>query len=334
MRILVTGGSGFIGSHLVEALLDRGAEVTVLAQEPLARTWLKGLPVREVRGDLREPSSLVRAVQGAEAVCHLAGKVDCGSRFSEDNTLGTANLARVIKDSGRVRKVVFTSSLAAQGPSPPDRPHRSTDNPRPISLYGLSKLAAERILLGLVGGTELTILRPGVVFGPRDRSLLGLFWAMNIGLRLEPLVPDQRLSMIQVEDLVRAIIRGLEPGRSGIYLAAHPRPFTSAGLLDELETVLGVRSKLRFSPGPLAWLGALVAEGVARTGIEGPHFGLDKIRELTQSGWWADPTETEKGLDWEARVDHRQGLAEVRDWYRARGWIGGPGRIPLRLVAR
>src|SRR6266508_2168624 len=145
-RALVTGGTGLVGSHLVEMLLQKGYAVTCLVRYPQRPHWLTGMNVDLVQGDCLNPESLVPAVRGASIVFHLAGltKAMHARDYYLVNHIGTRNILEACaRHNPAVGKFVLISSLAAAGPSPDGRPVRDTDVPRPVSDYGRSKLLAE-----------------------------------------------------------------------------------------------------------------------------------------------------------------------------------------------
>src|SRR5512143_2620633 len=148
MRVLVTGGTGFLGSHLVESLLeDPGCEVFALARDPSKPRWLEGIDgVRFLAGDLRNLPGLPA---GLDCVYHLAGltKTLKPSEYYSVNRDGTANLLRALEGQRKPLRFVHLSSLAAAGPSSPGRGIREDDPPHPVSPYGESKLAAEAEVL-------------------------------------------------------------------------------------------------------------------------------------------------------------------------------------------
>jgi len=174
-HVLVTGGSGFIGSHLVEILLAQGHAVRCLLRDPGRPRWLAGLPVEIQRGDCTDPASLISAVQGVEQVFHLAGVTRARRRrdYFLHNLRGTGNLLRACATADNPpRRFVFLSSQAAAGPSRDGRPLTEDDAPAPLTAYGLSKLAAEKAVLGYAHRLPTVVLRPSTVYGPRDRDFL------------------------------------------------------------------------------------------------------------------------------------------------------------------
>jgi uncharacterized protein YbjT (DUF2867 family) len=173
VRWFVTGATGFIGTTLIEQLLARGDEVRALVRDVGRASELRAMGADLVRGDVARPDSLAEAVPDVDVVVHLAGIVKAVSRaeFFSVNVEGTRSLARVVARSARA-KFVLVSSLAAAGPSTPGRPRVETDRPAPVSIYGQSKLAAEDALRAFAPTLDASIIRPPIVYGPRDKEFL------------------------------------------------------------------------------------------------------------------------------------------------------------------
>src|SRR5581483_8675949 len=201
-RALVTGASGFIGRHLAEHLLREGVRVRVLVRD--ARRW-RGPRTEMAVGDLADRAALRNAVRGVDRVYHVAGltKARREADYFTVNHLGTVHLLQAcLEVNPALRRFVLVSSQAAAGPVWAGRPVTEHDPPRPVSAYGWSKLRAEQAALACSPLLPITIVRPPVVYGPRDRDTLLVFRAARFGLvpRLGPLAC---LSIVHVDDLVR-----------------------------------------------------------------------------------------------------------------------------------
>jgi nucleoside-diphosphate-sugar epimerase len=181
MRALVTGATGFVGSHLVEALQNDSVEVTALARSAAKAADLAQFGVRVVNGDLHDNAGLERAVRDQDVVYHVAGVVAARdeAEFLRSNRDGTRNVVTAAERQGRPR-FVLVSSLAAAGPAPRGAPLSGTEAPHPVTAYGRSKLAAEQIVRS--SSLPWSIVRPPIVYGPRDREVLKVFRLARLGL--------------------------------------------------------------------------------------------------------------------------------------------------------
>src|SRR5467141_5477071 len=212
MKVLLTGGSGFLGSFVAEQLSAEGHVVRALVRPHSARKILdKMARVEFAPGAIEDRASLGAAVDGVDAVVHVAGIVKARrpTDFFEVNTKGTQNLldAAVARGVGRF---VYVSSLAAVGPSLDGTPVPDDAEPRPVTQYGRSKLEAERAVLAAKDRLHVTVLRPPLIYGPRDRGPPASFTSIRNGVL--PMTGDGRntLSVIYVKDCAAAIVRALE----------------------------------------------------------------------------------------------------------------------------
>ena len=240
MRVLVTGATGFVGSHLVEALRRRGHEVTGLARSPRKAEALTSQGARVVAGDLYDAAALDRAAAGQDIVYHVAGVVAARdeAEFLRANRDGTRNILDAAERSGNPR-FVLVSSLAAAGPAPLGAPLTGRETPRPVTAYGRSKLAAEEMVRS--SALRWSVIRPPIVYGPRDREILKIFRLAR--LHLAPVFGDgsQELSAVHASDLAEALVAAGESPATigGIYPACHPEVFTSAELGHAVARAMG-----------------------------------------------------------------------------------------------
>jgi dihydroflavonol-4-reductase len=228
--VAVTGGTGFVGGHLVAALRARGDEVTCLVRRATPAGSVESLGCRIVRGDLADLRALEELVQGARVVHHVAGRVSAPheAAFHAANREGTAALGRAAREAG-VARLVYVSSLAVTGPTVPGQPLDEAGPPRPVTPYGRSKAAGEAAVRE--ARLPYTIVRPPVVYGPWDRELLRVFRLARRGI--VPVLGDgtQELSLVHARDLAQALIAAALSPRTegGTYHAAHPDAVPSTG---------------------------------------------------------------------------------------------------------
>jgi nucleoside-diphosphate-sugar epimerase len=322
MKALVTGATGFVGSHLAEALRRRGDEVTVLARSPRKAAALESLGLRIIPGDLSDKPALARAAEGQDEIYHVAGVVAARSEaeFLAANRDGTANVVAAAAAAGRPR-LVLVSSMAAAGPAPRDRPLRGDEPPAPVTAYGRSKLAAEQVVR--TSALPWTIIRPPTVYGPRDREVLKVFRLVRLGVA--PVFGDgtQQLSVVHAGDLAEALIAAARAGATAgrVYYACHPEVVTSAQLVRGIGEAMGRRPAV--IPVPAAVGRALlgITEAVARIARQATILTTDKANEFFQDAWTGDPAPLTVDTGWAAAHDLRTGLAETYRWYRSAGWL-------------
>ena len=319
----VTGGTGFIGSHLVDRLLQRGCDVRCLVRDRSRLRWLHGKPVTIIEGELGSTSVLQETASGTDAVFHLAGVTAAGSteEYLEINAEGCRSVAEAALNAGQPPDVfVYMSSLAALGPGRPGEVISEHQAPHPVTDYGRSKLEGERILAGM-GPLPLVVVRPPAVYGPRDRELLPLFKLASKGI-FPVFNPEARISLIHVEDLVTGVINAAWKGRLGeAYFLTHPTPVDARDLPQLFSEAL--ERKVRTFNVPFAMLktAALISESWGRISGEVPVFNRDKVNELAASGLVCAWEKAEREIDFIASVGLGEGLIETARWYREQRWL-------------
>ena len=320
-EILITGATGFVGSHLVEALGRRGVEARALVRETSDTSFLDryGL-VRQV-GDLTDLRSVKRALAGAGTVVHLAAATRAlsAATFHRINAEGTQRLVEAMKDGGRRRRLVYLSSLAAVGPS--TEPVGTGARAQPITAYGRSKLAGEWACLS-DPDIDAVVLRPPAVYGPRDRDLLTFFRLANRGVLPELGSRTRRLQMVHVSDLAEAIVSAIEAtGASGVFHVAEPTAYTWDDVLGMMAEAVGVSGRRIPVPAGVVRVAAAVTELAARVVRRPVIFDRDKAREILAAGWLCETERARRELGFEARIPLGRGLRETAEWYRAYGWL-------------
>jgi nucleoside-diphosphate-sugar epimerase len=324
--VLVTGGTGFVGSHLVELLLRRGYDVLCLVRDPKRLRWLTGVKVRLATGDCSDPASLAAAVRNVAVVYHVAGltKAHRNSDFFEVNQFGTRNLLEACeRHTPGLGKFILVSSLAAAGPAREGRPLTERDAPHPVSDYGRSKLRAEEETLRFRERFPVIILRPSAVYGPRDTDVFELFRWSTKGFLLDVGSGERFMNWCHVQDLAEALLLAGEarvPSGS-IYFVAEDRVYSSSEFRRALMTTGGVRARQISVP---AWAGYLIgtlSEMAGRVRGRVTIMNRQKVREAVERYWTCDLEKAHAELGFHARVTLEQGLAATWVWYREHGWI-------------
>jgi dihydroflavonol-4-reductase len=322
MRALVTGATGFVGSHLVDALQRHGSEVTVLARSPAKAAGLRSRGVRVILGDLHDAAALEDAVRSQDLVYHVAGVVAARDEaaFLRANRDGTRGIVSAMERANQCR-IVFVSSLAAGGPAPRGQPLRGTEPARPVTAYGRSKLAAEQV----VRSTSLpwTIVRPPIVYGPRDREVLKVFRLARLGIAPVLGSGEQELSAIHASDLAEALIAAGTAGRAigQTYNACHPEVFTSREFGRAIGASMGRRVISFTIPRGAGGLVLSLTETLARLTGQVTILTADKANEFFQPAWTGDPAPLAQDTGWQAVHDLKSGLADTYRWYREAGWL-------------
>ncbi len=336
-RSLVTGATGFVGSNLTKHLRQQGWDVRCLVRDLQRAQHLDQLGAELTLGRLDDFDSLVRAVADVDVVFHAAGRVHAltSQQFTADNVEGTRNVARACAEASRSPALVYISSLAAGGPSHLGQPRLEGDEDRPISAYGESKLAAERAAAALADEVPLSIVRPPIIFGQRDRLGLNIFYGVQ-KLRLHA-VPGLRkfpVSVVHVSDMCEALERIAERGVR-VSPSSNGRPNTAAatyhvaaertimyGELGHLAArAIGCRAVALPLPKVLFWLLGGLMDVYGRLCGRPGLLNLDKIREAVAPGWECSDEKIRAELGYQPAATLEERFAETASWYREQGWL-------------
>ena len=317
--ILVTGASGFIGSHLAEALLARGAPARALIRRSSSQRYLPRVEV--AYGDLTTGHGLGEALAGVTAVIHAAGvtKALYRDEYHRGNIQATEMLARSVARQGI--RLVHVSSLAAVGPSRTETPPAEDAEPRPLTHYGRSKLEAERIVRSLT--PDAVIVRPPVVYGPRDTGVLQVLKPISRGWSLEIVGGPRWFSAIYVADLVGglllAAVHPLAAGRT--YFLSHPERVCWSEFAAAAGRIMGRRPRVVRLPVAAARAVGFGAELWSHLTRQPGILSREKIAEAECRAWLCDPTRATRELGFNAATPIENGLARTLGWYKEAGWL-------------
>jgi nucleoside-diphosphate-sugar epimerase len=301
MRLAITGGTGFVGSHLIDAALAAGHEIKALTR--------REQPDRDgvdwVLGDLGTRDALEWLVDEADAIIHVAGTINApnAAGFEKGNVAGTLAMLAAAT-AGGLRRFVHVSSLAAREPK--------------LSHYGGSKARAEELVHS--SGLDWAIVRPPAVYGPGDRETLELFRMAKLGLMLMP--PKGRVSVIHADDLARLLLA----------LAGHDAPpnmlvepddgkpggWTHREFARALAVAVGTRAAVVSSPGILLRLAAR-ADQLLRG--EKAKLTADRAAYFSHRNWVVEPKRAAPPQLWRPQIPTERGLTDTAAWYRAQGWL-------------
>jgi len=325
-RVLVTGGTGFVGSHLVELLLRNDYSPTCLVRDPVHLRWLADMDVRLVHGDCTRPESLAAAVKDVSVVFHCAGltKAIHAHDYYLVNHIGTKNLLEACtRYNPGIKKFVLVSSQAAAGPSPDGRPVKDGDTPHPVSDYGRSKLLSENEVRAYKDLLPIVILRPTSVYGPRDVDIYELFRWASRGLTLEITGGDRYLNLCYVEDLAAAMLLSAEKKTlsGSAYFVAENRPYSWSEVSALLLSTGDVKARTIKIPYGAAYLIGLAAEIGSFFTNRPALTNRQKVREAAQKYWLCDVNSIENDLRFKATYPLQKGLEITWQWYRKNKWL-------------
>jgi nucleoside-diphosphate-sugar epimerase len=337
--VVVTGGTGFIGSHLVEELVRRGNQVRCIVRPSSRLELLQSLGgVELIKAEFQNGADLECVVTGADAVFHVAGVIRAFRRreFYDVNQHGTAQVAAACANQSRPPRLIVVSSIAAAGPCPRGQIRLESDPPAPRSHYGRSKLAAEEEAAKFSSKVPVTIVRPGIVFGPRDTGFIQIVQAIrNFKVHFSPGMCPPALSYIHVSDLIELLLTAAERGRTvpanavngtkiseGRYFAVAPEHPTYSELGYMLRKMLG-RHYAPVIPvfSPIAFAIGGLSEIVGRFQGRAPELCLDKIRDAMVTSWACSGEAARRELGFVPAKPLADRLQETIDWCTANGQL-------------
>ena len=323
-RVLVTGATGFIGSHLVDELRWKGYEVTALIRESSDLRWLRGKRLEYLYGDLLGKGKLP-SLKGFAHIFHLGGATKAlrHKDFYRTNREGTERLIAAARRIRGLKRFVYLSSQAAAGPSPLERMQTEQDPPCPVSPYGKSKLQGEKAVLRCRDKFHVTVLRPSAVYGPRDAYMFEVFKTISKG-RMPLLGKDPVfLSFCYVEDLIQALLLSIRGRyRSGeVFFIADGGKYSLGSFADVVSSALKVKLRTIHVPLWAAKFYAAAADGWGFARRKPASFSRNKCAEAIQRNWVCDISKAKKKLGFRPRFRLEAGVKVTLQWYQEKGWL-------------
>ncbi|MEW6511377.1 MAG: NAD-dependent epimerase/dehydratase family protein [Bacteroidota bacterium] len=326
MTALVTGATGFIGSHLVELLLKKNYAVRILVRKTSDLTWIRNLPVEMVYGDLFDARALDDAVRGVEYIFHSAGvtKAKEKSDYFRGNTEGTRNVLHAVRRvNPTLKRFVQISSQTAVGPSPTRVPIAEDVPASPITTYGRSKWEAEEACRSVAGEVPVTIVRPPAVYGPRDKDVFEFFATMSRGLQPMVGMREKYVSLIHVGDLVRGILMAAEAevARGRTYFISSSGVYGWKQVGEVTRRVLGKRAMRLKIPEFGVYAVATFAEFFSLFSSRPALINYEKARDMVQDYWTCSGEKARRELGFEQEIGLEEGIRGTVAWYKQMGWL-------------
>jgi nucleoside-diphosphate-sugar epimerase len=329
MRVFMTGATGFIGRHLCTRLVERGHHVIALVRSPQRARALLPSSVQTIEGDMTLFAQARPELPECDVVIHLAGVVAAqrGQDYDTTNRRAVLDLIRCLSaQSWAPKRLVFTSSLAAAGPSPEHRAWTEDDALSPIDAYGESKARAEVAVRKAPFPT--TIVRPPIVLGAGDSASLTLFRAARSGVGLRVAGRPQQLSFVDVRDLADALVLIAEDKRpaSFAYYASHPRAVDLVELWSELSRAVGSDVRIMVLPKWLLYLAMRAATTAAAIFRFKNQLDEKQYRQITASAFVCSSARLSAELGWRPKYGLADCVTAAADGYRVAGSLRPPRR--------
>jgi nucleoside-diphosphate-sugar epimerase len=325
MRIAVTGGTGFVGSHVVELLLERGYDVNCLMLPNKGYQWLEGAKVRFFEGSVTDLASLGPFLEGCDAIVNVAGltRAKTEADFMAVNAAGAVNLVEAaLSLPDGPRHIVSMSSMAASGPCLEGSCLDENDELRPITPYGRSKAALENGLRVYEGRMHCTFIRAPGVYGPRDRDFLQYYKLVQRGLRLV-VGREKIMSLLYVKTLASAIVACLlNPMSYGqVFFIADEGEYDWDDFSSMVEASLDKKTHRIQVPEWIVAVVAFLAEASKPFTKFPPLLDRSKLLEIRQNRWVVSTGKAERLFGFKPVASTVDAIAETGRWYRENGWI-------------
>ena len=326
MKILVTGASGFVGSHIVDRLLAGGHEVRALVRANSSLKWLQDKRIELVTGNMLDIDSLRAAVEHVDVIVHVAGVTAAKTKeaFYEGNLLPTRNLIEASRRfNPTLSRFIFCSSQTAAGPSLDGQPISELTPPHPITTYGKSKRAAEEEAERARQDFPVTILRLSAVYGPRDTAILTFFQTVDKGLK--PLIgmKDKWVNLAHATDIADAVLLAIEQDAAinETYFIGAEQHYTWREVNDLTSKIIGKRGLTINLPHALVYAVAGASEFFSIFRSKPSVLNWEKGRDMVQSHWTASVEKAKRELGYRQKVSLEDGVKDTIEWYRKQGWM-------------
>jgi len=328
MKALVTGGTGFIGSHLVDLLLQQDFEVRCTVRATSSLKWLKNKPIELVQASLNNKESLIDAVKNVDYIYHVAGVTFAKKKeeFFQGNHIATKNLLEIVeKYNPLLKRFLFVSSQTVSGPAKSlDEPKTEEMDCKPITTYGKSKKAAEDEVLKFKEKFPITIIRAPAVYGPRDTAIYSVFKTINMGIGTMVGLKPKYLSLIHSTDLVSGIFEASIHQRTvgEIYFVSSEKFYTWEEIIPKIAKYLNKKFVLKIKlPHFVVLTTAAISEIINQFSSKPSVFNYEKGIDFIQNYWICSTKKAIEHFNYHQQIDIDTGLQNTIEWYKSNGWL-------------
>ncbi len=323
---VVTGGTGFVGSHLVDLLLNKGFEVRCITRKSSNLRWLKNKEVEIYDCGLFDKDKLKDVIKGANYLFHVAGVVRSKTKegFFKGNVDTTKNLLEVTAEvNPDIEKIVIVSSLTACGPSPDGKPVTEETEPRPITTYGRSKLEEEKVAKSYMDKLPITICRAPALYGERETDIYAMFKSFQKGIMTLVGFNNKKLSLLTGRDFVNGLyLAALSDKTSGeIYFVSSEEIYDWNMISDEMEKAIGKKAIRIRIPHFIIYIVGAIAHFFNFFTSKPATFNLEKAKDFVQENWTCDVAKAKRDFNYKQQISLSDGMKNTVDWYRKSGWL-------------
>ncbi|MFC2103507.1 NAD-dependent epimerase/dehydratase family protein [Bacteroidota bacterium] len=323
---VVTGSNGFVGSHLVDLLIEEGFAVRCIVRETSSLKWLEGKDIEIFKCGLFDKNGLAEAIKDAEYVYHVAGVVKSKKKegYYRGNVETTRNLLDVtVENNPNLKRFIVVSSQTVSGPSHDGKPVTEETQCKPITTYGKSKLEEEKLSLSYKDKLPITICRAPAVYGQRDTEIFIYF--QNFAKRLTTRIGFDKkiLSLIHVEDLVEGFYLAANSDKAvgETYFISSENYYSWDDVHSVTSKVLGRKALKIVVPHFLVFTISAIAQFFSMFSSKAATLNLEKAKDLVQHAWICDTSKAMKDFGYKQKISLEEGIKRTCDWYKEMKWI-------------
>jgi len=323
---LVTGANGFVGSHLVDNLLSKGFKVRCLVRKSSNLKWLDKKNVEIFDSGLFDKDGLRKALKDVNYIYHVAGVVKSKTKegYFKGNVETTRNLLDIaLENASTIKRFLVVSSQTVSGPSTEGNPVNEETECNPITTYGRSKLAEEKLVLSYKDKLPITICRAPAVYGERDTEIFIYFQTFSKGLTTTIGFDKKELSLIHVVDLVEGFYLAAmsEKAKGGIYFISSEKFYTWQEINSITSKVLNKKPIIIKVPHFLVYTIASFAQFISMFSSKPATLNIEKAKDITQQYWTCNTSKAMKDLGYKQNISLEDGIRRTCDWYKEMKWI-------------
>ena len=323
---VVTGASGFVGSHMVDYLLEKGHHVKCILRKTSSTKWLEGKQVEIFYSGLFDKEKLKEVLKDADYLFHIAGVVK--AKTEDGYFKGNVQTTRTLLDAlceidSKVKRIVIVSSQTACGPSLDGKPCNEGTPEHPITTYGRSKLAEEKLAKSYMDKLPITIVRLPAVYGERDTEIYQVFKTYKMGIMTLVGFDEKKLNLSHVYDVVNGIFLAATSDKSKgqLYFIASEEIYTWEQISQSIKKAFG-RSALTIRvPHFLVYTVAAIAQFFAMFSSKAATFNLEKAKDFVQKEWTCDVSKAKNELGYKQNISLDEGMMRTISWYREMKWL-------------
>lgn len=323
---VVTGASGFVGSHLVDLLLQKGHHVKCILRKSSSTRWLDGKPVEIVTCGLYDKEALKPVLKDADYLFHVAGivKAKDWEGYYKGNVETTKNLLETVKEvNTSIKRMIIVSSLTACGPSLDGEPVNELTPPHPITRYGKSKYEEEKLANKFMNSIPITIIMPHAVYGERDTEIYQFFKTYKGGLL--PLIGfnQKKLNLVHVADLVDGIYLASQSEKAigQKYFIASEEIYDWPTIGRAISKAFGKKALTIRLPHFIVYTVAVFAEFFSLFSKNAATFNIEKAKDWVQANWTCSVKKAMDDFGFRQKVFLDDGIKRTIDWYREMKWL-------------